>query len=62
MERHMLIIVDNAFRLEIEFAAVFPFVDVGFEYGFNDGFCPPDAGESLFGLNRCSIEVCHGVG
>ena len=33
-----------------------------FEHEFDDGFCPPDAGESLFGLDQCLVEVRHGVG
>ena len=47
MERHKLIILDDAFGFKIEFAAVFPFGNVSFKHEGDDGFCPSDAGESF---------------
>ena len=47
MERHKLVILDDAFGFKIEFAAVFPFGNVSLKHEGYDGFCPSDAGESL---------------
>ena len=56
MERHKLVILDDAFGLKIEFAAVFPFGDMSFKHEGDDGFRPSDAGESFRRLVLFPIE------
>ena len=60
MERHKLIIVDNALLCEIEIATMFPFIAVGFEHAFDDSFSPSYSSKTLFGVSLCLVIFCHG--
>lgn len=60
MKGHELIIVENTLWLEIEFALVFLFINMGFEHKFNNSFSSSYPGETLLGDIHCLILFRHG--